>query len=100
MIKRIIYIILLIPGMLIIILTGIAGRLVGGVEDNESLGAIIKYILEKDGVKGVDFEVGTIIILHKIDEYSHFLITAGAMWIVIFLFLIANSGRRKVEKEV
>lgn len=98
MIMRIIYIAFTIPGILLIIFTGIANRLTSGTEDNGALRLFTDYIL-KSGIKGLDFEVGLILILHKTNEYSLWLITIGIIWITIFLFLTVNNGRRKIGKE-
>lgn len=101
MIKRIIFGLLAVPGLLVIILVAVSKRLLGDFNDNRNIDFVIDYMIESDGVSGLiglDFEIGMLLILHKANEYSHLLITLGVIWVIIFAFLMINSGRSKVDK--
>lgn len=102
MIKKIIFGLLAIPGILLIIFVAVANRLTAGFDNGKEIDLIVDYMVKMDGVSsltGLDFEIGMLLVLHKTNEYSHLLITLGIIWTTIFVFLIVNNGRFKVEKK-
>lgn len=102
MIKKIILILALIPGLVVILITAVAKRLTRGL-DSESIEAFTGYLTEFKGsgeVKNLlDSEAGFIFILHEINNYSHWIITGSIIWIIVILYIIGNQRRMKNGKQ-
>lgn len=95
MIKKILLLLSLIPGILIILIVAVAKRLTSGF-DSESIDFMLDYVSAFDDVSGGN-GASIMFFLHQINIYSHWIITASIIWIVVVIYLMINR-RKNNEK--
>lgn len=102
MMKNLLLTLAIIPGIVVIFIVSIANRLTSGL-DTESIEIFLKYLTEFDKMKGIQEVVGSdaglIVILHKLSEHSHWIITASIIWIVVLIYIIGSNRRSKNGKQ-
>lgn len=101
MIKKILLILATIPAILVMLITAVAARVANDF-DTESIEFLVSYLSEFQGSNGmlelVSSEAGILFVLHQINGYSHWIMTACIIWIVVILFFLMNKRRIKGGK--
>lgn len=77
-------------GIGLTIATSAAKQLTGHVDVNE-LSIFLKYASK---LNAVDKEMNSMVFLTKMNEYSHWIVTAAIMIIILSVFLWTNSRRK------
>lgn len=102
MIKKILLMLALIPGLIVILITSVANRLTSGI-DSESIDILSGYLKDFKGTEGTsglfDGDIGVVFILHKVSEYSHWIITISIIWIVIIIYVLGSQRRINNNEE-
>lgn len=93
MVKRILLFLSLIPGILIILIVAVAKRLTTGF-DSESIEFMFSYVSVFESTAGGS-GASLIFLLHQLNEYSHWIITASIIWIVVVIYINIIINRRR-----
>lgn len=93
MIKKISLYLLILLGLLTILITLVAIRLTDGM-DLEGIETMLEYARELNGGDSVlDVNSYWIYSLHKVNEYSHIIITASVLCIASSIYLMKTKRR-------
>ena len=85
------------PGFILIMAPLTFNRATDGV-DFESIGIVLEYITNGNSLEKYLLEFTTLL-----NEYSHFIVTFGIMWVVVTFFLFnkkESKGRENNERKI
>lgn len=86
-------------GILAIFITSLANRVTSGL-NFEAINEVLEFVPNVDFMNNLDFvneEAELILIMVKITEHSHLIITLGVICIAIFAFMLINLRRSNNE---